>query len=98
MSFFLFLINIEWALNIELDLIPPFVPRIITVIAGLSLSGCDWRGHRVGAGCHPFSDGVCHAATRSDRRGAAALQPGHQAQVSAGFITFNVLPKADEQI
>lgn len=45
-------------------------------------SGCDRGGHRVRAGCHPFSDGVRHAVTRSDRGGAAALQPGHQAQVS----------------
>lgn len=52
------------------------------------LAGRDGGGHPFGAGRHPFSDGVHHAATRSGGRGAAALQPGHQAQVSVGRVTL----------
>ena len=57
-----------------------------------SPAGCNRGGHRVGAGRHPLSDGVCHAVTGSDGRGAAALQPGHQAQVSDAWLS----PRADD--
>lgn len=60
----------------------------IFIIGCLCLSGYHGGRHRVWVGRHPLSDGLCDAAARSHGRGTAALQPGHQAQVSgpAGFI------------
>lgn len=60
----------------------------ISIIGCLCLSGYHGGRHRVWVGRHPLSDGLCDAAARSHGRGAAALQPGHQAQVSgpAGFV------------
>lgn len=67
----------------------------LTLCSLLVLAGRDRGGHRFRAGRHPFSDGVHHAAPRSGGRGAAALQPGHQAQVSVAFVALRrVLTKA----
>lgn len=72
----------------------PSLPEL-TPCSSLVLAGRDGGGHRIRAGRHPFSDGVHHAAPRSGGRGAAALQPGHQAQVSVGFVALRrVLTKA----
>lgn len=68
--------------------LPELTPRSL-------IAGRDGGGHQFRAGRHPFSDGVHHAAPRSGGRGAAALQPGHQAQVSVGSVALRrVLAKA----
>lgn len=65
----------------------PSLPEL-TPCSLLVLAGRDGGGHQFRAGRHPLSDGVHHAAPGPGGRGAAALQPGHQAQVSVGFVAL----------